>query len=82
MIFDPGKYSEFSLTDGSMGKIVIIFGADVSLSVLIDNKNKGILFFGEGPIQGLYDTTLLEYLAEVKYSISFTQSGKRFLSCL
>ena len=71
MISDPGKYSEFSLTDGS-----------VSLSVLIDNKNKGILFFGEGPIQGLYDTTLLEYLAEVKYSISFTQSGKRFVSCL
>ena len=79
MTFDPGKYLEFSLTDGSMGKIVITFGADVSLSVLIGNKNKGILFFGEGPIQGLYDTTLK---AEAKYSISFTQSGKRFVSCL
>ena len=79
MISDPGKYSEFSLTDGSMGKIVIIFGADVSSSVLIGNKNKDILFFGEGPTQGLYDTTLK---AEAKYSISFTQLGKRFVSCL
>ena len=47
---DPGKYkyicygigfdsrSEFSFSDGSMGKNIIIFGADMSLSVHIDNK--------------------------------------------
>ena len=32
--------SEFSFTDGSMGKNVIIFGADVSSSMHIDNENK------------------------------------------
>ena len=30
--------SKFSLPDGSMGKNVIIFGVDMSSSVLIDNK--------------------------------------------
>ena len=34
--------SEFSLIDGSMGKSIIIFGADMSSSVHIDNKNKDI----------------------------------------
>ena len=36
-----------------MGKNVIIFGADMSSSVHIDNKGKDILIFGEGPTQGL-----------------------------
>ena len=51
---DPDKYScsgygiglymqiEYSLPDGSVGKNVNIFGADVSSSVHIDNKGKGI----------------------------------------
>ena len=30
--------SKFSLPDGSMGENVIIFGVDMSSSVLIDNK--------------------------------------------
>ena len=49
---DPDKYkysgygtgfdswSVLSLTDGSMGKKVTIFGADMSLSVYIDNKKQ------------------------------------------
>ena len=45
-----------------MGKYVIIFGADMSSSVYIDNKNKDILIFGEGPTQGLDDTTLKQKL--------------------
>ena len=32
--------SRFSLPDGSMGKNVIIFGVDMSSSVLIDNKGR------------------------------------------
>ena len=36
--------SEFSFTDGSMGKDAIIFGADTSSSVHIDNKYKDTLF--------------------------------------
>ena len=41
-----------------MGKNVIIFGADMSSSVHIDDKNKDILILGEGPTQGLDNTTL------------------------
>ena len=85
---DPGKYrhscygigfdslSEFSFTDRSMGKNVIIFGADMSSSVHIDNKNEDILILGEGPTQGLDDNTLT---AEAKYPVNFTQSKKRFV---
>ena len=41
-----------------MGRNVIIFGADMSSSVHIDNKGKNILIYDEGPTQGLDDTTL------------------------
>ena len=67
---DPGKYkytgnvvrfnsrSGFLFRDGSCGKNVIIFGADMSSSVHVDNNKKYILIFSEGPTQGLDDTTL------------------------
>ena len=71
--------SEFSLLDGSMGRNVTIFGADLSSSVHTDNKGKDILILGEGPTQGLDDTTLT---AKAKYPINFTQSGKRFVLSL
>ena len=45
--------SEFSFTDGSMGRNFITFGADMNSSVDIANKTKDILFFGEEPTQGL-----------------------------
>ena len=51
------------------GKNVIIFGADMSLSMYIDNKNKDVFILGEGPTQGLNDTMLT---AEAKYPINFT----------
>ena len=82
---DPDKYkysdygieleprSECLFTDGSMGKNVIIFGADMSSSVHIDNKNKDILISGDGPTQELDDTILT---TEAKYPISFTQLGE------
>ena len=62
-----------------MGRNVIIFGGDLSLSVHIDNKGTDILILGEGPTQGLDDTTLT---AEAKYPINFTQSGKSFVLSL
>ena len=71
--------SEFSFTDKSMGKNLIIFGADISSPVHIDNKNKDILIFVEGTTQGLDDTTLL---VEAKYPINFTQPRKRFVLSL
>ena len=62
-----------------MGKNVIIFGADMSSSAHIDNKNKHILIPSEGPKQGLDDTTLA---VEAKCSINFIQLGKRFVLSL
>ena len=66
-------------TDETIGKNVIIFGAEVSASVHIDNKNKDFLIPGEGPTQGLDGTTLA---AEAKYPINFTQPRKRFVLSL
>ena len=59
-----------------MGKIVIIFGVDMS-SVHINNENKGILILDDEATQGFDDTTLT---AEVIYTINFTKPKKRFLS--
>ena len=61
--------SKFLFTDGNYGKNVIIFRVDMSSSVHVDNKEKDILILGEGPTQGLDDTTLT---AEAKYPINFT----------
>ena len=54
-------------------KIVIIFGACMSSCVHIDNKNKDILFLGEGTTEGLDDVTLT---AGAKHPINFTKTYK------
>ena len=59
-----------------MGGSIIIFGADMSLSVHVHNKNKDILISGEGPAQALDDTT---FATKVIYPINFTQPNKRFV---
>ena len=46
--------SEILLTDESYGKNGIIFGADMSSSVHVDNKGKDILIISEGPTQRWY----------------------------
>ena len=66
-----GSRSKLLFTDGSYGKNVIIFGADMSSSVHDDNKGKDILILGERATQGLDDTTLT---AEAKYSTNFSRS--------
>ena len=48
--------SEFLFTDGSMSRNVVTFEADMSSSVVVDNKNKDILIFGEGATRGLDNT--------------------------
>ena len=68
-----------SLHDGSMGKNVIIFGADMRSSVYIDKKGEEILILGEGPTQGLDDTTVIK---EENYPINFTQLQKIFVLSL
>ena len=77
IIFD--SRSEFSLPEGSGVKNVIIFEADVSSPVHIDNKRKDILILDKGPTKGLNDTTLT---AEAKYPINFTHPTKRFVLSL
>ena len=62
-----------------MRKNVIIFGADMTSSVHIDNKEKDILILGKGQAQRLDNMTLI---AEAKYPINFTQSGQRFVLSL
>ena len=52
---------------------MIIFGADVSSSVHINNKGKDILFLGDGPTEGLDDTTLT---TEAKCPFNFTETNK------
>ena len=47
----------------------------MGLSAHIYNKNKDSLILGEGPAQGLDNTTVT---ADAEYPINFTQSGKRF----
>ena len=71
--------SKFLFTDGSMRRNVIIFGADMSSSVHINNKNKNILNLNEGPTQQLNGTTST---AETKYPINFTELRKRFVLIL
>ena len=66
--------SSFSFSGGGFGQNVLIFGADMSSSIHIDNKKKDILVLGKGPTQGLEHTLT----AEKMYSINFTVTNKTF----
>ena len=48
--------SSFSFPGDGFGQNVLIFGADMSSSLHIDNKKKDILILGKGPTQGLEHT--------------------------
>ena len=67
------------LTDRSMRRDILIFGADMSSSVLIDNKNRDVLILGDEQTQGIDDTTLL---VEAICRINFTQPNKIFVLSL
>ena len=56
--------SQFSLSKGELGKDVVIFYTDNSLSLHADNRKKDILVLGEGLTN------------ESKYSYSITKSRK------
>ena len=43
------RKSSFSFPDGGFGQNVLIFGADMSSSVHVDNKKKDILVIAKGP---------------------------------
>ena len=71
-----GFDSKVTFTHPSGGTVVnvIIFGADKSSSVHIDNKKKDILNLSKGPTQGLKHTLTAENI----YSISLTAIRKKF----
>ena len=68
------RRSSFSFPSDGFGQNVLIFGADMSSSIHIDNKKKEILVLGRGPTQGLESTLT----AEKMYSINFTVTKKKF----
>ena len=64
------------LTNGSgFGKNFIIFGADMSWSVHIDNKKKDIFIVTLGPTQEFHDIPLT---VEKEYALNFTEQQKKF----
>ena len=68
------RKSSFSFPGGGFGQNVLIFGADMSSSVHIDNKKKDILLLGKEPTQELEHMLT----AEKMYSINFTVTKKKF----
>ena len=54
---------------------MIIFGADTSSSVHVDNKGRHVLILSFGPTQGLGEHSLT---AEKMYSVNFTVKRKKF----
>ena len=64
----------FFLIGDKIGRNLIIFGVDMSLSPHIDNKKKDILILGKGPTQGLEHTLA----AEILCSINFTKENTNF----
>ena len=69
------RKSSFSFTGGGFGQNILIFGADVSSSIHIDNNKKDILLLGRGRTQGLESTLT----AEKMYSINFS---KLYYKCI
>ena len=64
------------MSDSSWGKNVAICGADMSASMYGDNKDRYVLVLAEGLVRPRLRPTTLT--AEARYSINFTQSGKKF----
>ena len=64
-----------ALTNGNMGKNVIILGVNASSSAHSDSEKKDILIFGKSATQELDDTTLT---AEAEYLINYSRSNKKF----
>ena len=69
------RKGSFSFSGSEFGQNVIIFGADMSSSVHVDNKGKDILILGFGATQGLGEHLLT---AKKMYLINFTVTRKKF----
>ena len=58
MVLDLIQGELFSHPSGGFGKNVIIFGADMSSSVHVNNKTRNILVLGKDFIQGTDNTII------------------------
>ena len=75
-VIDKHKYSEYGI---GFDRNCVIFAANMSSFVHVDNEKNNILILGEDPTQVLHqvlDGTMLT--AEKMYSINFTRNQKRF----
>ena len=84
---DPPKYNyfgydiafvrsgQFTSSDGTLPRNVVIFGADLSKSTHATNKTQNILVLGHGFIQKINNTTIY---AEETYSPNFSVENKVF----
>ena len=61
------------------GRNVLIFGADMSFSAHATNRANHIYLVGDGPTQGINDTTLY---VEKNYWRNFTNPGRKFIVSL
>ena len=73
VVLDSTRVQNFYYLTVPSKKNLIIFEADVSSSVHINNKGKDILFLGDGPTEGLDDTTLT---TKAKCPFNFTETNK------
>ena len=74
LVLHIDRHVSFPFPGIGLGRSVIIFGADMSSSLHIDNKKKYILISGKGPTQGLEHTLTTEKM----HSINFTEHNKKF----
>ena len=78
LTFNHGKvvniYIVYEILGTGLGRNVILFGADMSSSTNIDNKEKDTLILGKGRTHGLEHTLS----AEKMLSINFTEHNKKF----
>ena len=64
------RKSSFSFPGSGFGQKVLIFEADMSFSVHVDNKKKDILVLWKGPIQGLKYTLTAEEMISVNFIVT------------
>ena len=68
------RRSSFSFPSGGFRPSALTFGADMSTSIHIENKKKGILVIGKPPTQGSESILTAEKIS----SINFTVTKRKF----
>ena len=82
--FDEGSQFGHTMSEGghthiTNGRNVLIFGGDMSFSIYRTNRANHIYITGDGPTQGINDTTIY---SEKKYFRNFTEPNVKFVLSL